>query len=194
MADLAGRWSGIALAAGAILLGVGLLMASFSPASAPPSQRTSAFLLISTILVMLALPAVYARQANAAGLLGLLAHILLEVGLVFLLVYAAAPLLYRSLNEPPGDWPNCPVSWDRTRSGAPSHLDRHHPRCCFPSMVGDPVTWRDDWLLFRFLHSRIPPASCRPDLGPRSSGQSSRQLWLGWGSQCGSNSMTRGAA
>ncbi len=105
MADLAGRWSGIALAAGAILLGVGLLMASFSPASAPPSQRTSAFLLISTILVMLALPAVYARQANAAGLLGLLAHILLEVGLVFLLVYAAAPLLYRSLNEPPGEGP-----------------------------------------------------------------------------------------
>jgi predicted membrane channel-forming protein YqfA (hemolysin III family) len=103
MADTAVRWGGIVLAGGVILLGVGIVMASFTPASAPPSQRTSIFLLVSAILVMLTLPAVYARQANSAGLLGLVGHVLLEVGLVFLLTYSAAPLLYPSLKEPPGE-------------------------------------------------------------------------------------------
>jgi hypothetical protein len=92
MADLVVQRSEIALAAGAILLGIGLVMASFSPATVPPSPRTRAFLLISTVLVMLALPAVYARQANAAGVMGLGGHVLLETGLRLLVVYAPVPL------------------------------------------------------------------------------------------------------
>jgi hypothetical protein len=105
MAESSIRWSGVVLIVGAIPLGVALIMASFSPATALLSPTTSVLMLISSVLVMLALPAMYARQANSAGAIGLGGHVLLEVGMTFLVVYAAAPLLFPTLKEPPGESP-----------------------------------------------------------------------------------------
>jgi hypothetical protein len=105
MADSSIRWSGVLLLAGALLLGASLIMASFGPATAHLSPATSVLMLVASVLVMLALPTMYIRQANSAGALGLVGHILLEVGMTFLVVYVAAPLLFPTLKEPPGESP-----------------------------------------------------------------------------------------
>jgi hypothetical protein len=50
--------------------------------------------------MLLSLPAMYAVQADAAGGLGVVAHALLATGLLLLVVLAATPLLYPSVNAP----------------------------------------------------------------------------------------------
>jgi hypothetical protein len=105
MAESSIRWGGVVLFVGAILFGVALILASFGPTKALLSPTTSIFLLTSSVLVMLALPAMYARQANSAGAIGLGGYILLEVGMTFLVIYAAAPLVFPMLKEPPGESP-----------------------------------------------------------------------------------------
>ena len=45
----------------------------------------------------------YARQADAAGWLGLAGHALLQTGILMPLVLAATPLVYPSLNPAPGE-------------------------------------------------------------------------------------------
>lgn len=104
MADIAVRLSGISLIVGAALLGAAIVMISFTPVvSQPLSPRISLLLLLSAILLLLSLPAVYARQAQAAGWLGLTGHTLLQAGIVLLVVVAATPLLYPSLNLAVGE-------------------------------------------------------------------------------------------
>lgn len=91
MINTALRWSGLALAAGALLLGVALLLPLINiPLSTPFSHLLS---LIGSILIMLGLPGMYARQAERAGWLGLVGHVLLAVGDVLIIVASAQGLL-----------------------------------------------------------------------------------------------------
>lgn len=106
MLNMAVRWSGVLLIVGVVLLGAAALTVSFSPANPAKqllSPRTNLLLFISSILVILSLPGMYARQAEASGGLGLAGHLLLETGMIFVVVYAGAPLLYSSLREAPGE-------------------------------------------------------------------------------------------
>ena len=60
---------------------------------------------MSAALLLLSLPAMYAVQADAAGILGLVGHALLAIGLLLLVVVAATPLLQPSVNGPIGEHP-----------------------------------------------------------------------------------------
>jgi len=98
MANVALRWSGAALMASAIVLGTALSLASLRlPGTVPPMPLGSLLLLVGSVLLMLALPGMYARQAEAAGGFGLVGHVLLAVGNVALIGFAAAPLFNPSV-------------------------------------------------------------------------------------------------
>jgi hypothetical protein len=104
MAEIAFRWSGIALMVGAALLGVAIVIISLNPVMGQPlSPGASRLLLLSSILLLLSLPAMYARQANAAGWLGIAGYGLLQTGILLLVVLAATPILYPSLKPIPGE-------------------------------------------------------------------------------------------
>jgi len=60
-------------------------------------------LLLSSILLLLSLPAMYAKQATAAGWLGLTGHGLLQTGILLLVILATTPILYPSLKAAPGE-------------------------------------------------------------------------------------------
>jgi cell division protein FtsW (lipid II flippase) len=92
MVKIALRWSGLALVAGALGLGAAIVLVSLRLPERDPTPLESILLLVASILFMLALPTMYSRQSEAAGWLGLVGHVLLEVGNVLLIVYAAAPL------------------------------------------------------------------------------------------------------
>lgn len=55
----------------------------------------------SAALLIVALPGMYAAQASAVGLVGLIGHALLTLGLLLLVLLAATPLLYPSFNAAP---------------------------------------------------------------------------------------------
>ena len=104
MSEIAFRWSGILLVVGAVLLGIAIVIISLKPVvNQVFSPGVSLLLLLSSILLLLSLPAMYARQANAAGWLGLTGHVLLQTGVLLLVVVAAPALLYPSLNQAPGE-------------------------------------------------------------------------------------------
>lgn len=104
MADVVVRLSGVLLIAGAALLGAAIVMISFSPVVYQPLlPRASPLLLLSAILLLLSLPAMYARQAQAVGWFGLIGHALLQTGMLLLVVVAATPLIYPSLNPAIGE-------------------------------------------------------------------------------------------
>jgi hypothetical protein len=104
MFETASRWSGILLIAGAALLGLAIIVISLKPVMGQPlSQGASLLLLLSSILLLLSLPAMYARQANAAGWLGLTGHGLLQTGILVLVLSAAPTLLFPSLKPTPGE-------------------------------------------------------------------------------------------
>ena len=104
MAEIAFRWSGIILVVGAALLGVAIAIISLKPVMEQAfSPGVSLLMLVSSILLLLSLPAMYARQANAAGWLGLFGYFLLQAGILILVVLAATPLLYPSLKPIPGE-------------------------------------------------------------------------------------------
>ncbi len=106
MADIAIRWSGLLLIVGAALLGSAIVMASFRPVvNQLLSPRVSLLLLLSSILLLLSLPAMYAKQAGAAGWLGLAGHALLQTGILLLVVLASTPLLFPSFKSAPGENP-----------------------------------------------------------------------------------------
>lgn len=73
-------------------MGAAIAMVSLRLPGRLPTPLVSTMLLVASILIMLALPGMYARQSEAAGWLGLVGHVLLEVGIVIVIVYAAAPL------------------------------------------------------------------------------------------------------
>lgn len=106
MSAFAFRWGGAALAVGAILLGAAVITLSFAPVvNTPLSPGVSLALLLSASLLLASLPALYARQASAAGWLGLAGYALLQTGILLLVVLAATPLLYPSLTLTSGENP-----------------------------------------------------------------------------------------
>lgn len=104
MAEIAYRWSGILLTVGAALLGAAIVVLSLKPVIDQVfSPGISLLFLLSSIFLLLSLPAMYARQADAAGWLGLAGHALLQTGILLLVVLAATPLLYPSLKTASGE-------------------------------------------------------------------------------------------
>lgn len=72
MSRLAIRWSGPVLTGGAVLLGLGIGMLALQPAmNGPFPQSAAAAPLGSSALLIVALPGMYAAQASASGLIGL---------------------------------------------------------------------------------------------------------------------------
>jgi hypothetical protein len=104
MFEIASRWCGIILIAGAALLGLAIVIVSLNPVMDQPlSPGASLLLLLSSILLLLSLPAVYARQADAAGWLGFTGYGLLQTGILVLVLSAAPTLLFPSLKPAPGE-------------------------------------------------------------------------------------------
>jgi hypothetical protein len=104
MPEIAFRWSGILLIVGAVLLGIATVILSLKPVvNQVFSPGVSLLLVISSALLLLSLPAMYARQAEASGWLGLTGYALLQTGVLLLVVVAAPALLYPSLNQAPGE-------------------------------------------------------------------------------------------
>ena len=99
MINRALRWSGVALVAGALGVGAAIVLVALGPSGRFPPPLVSSLLLVASLLFMLALPAMYAHQSEAAGWLGLVGHVLLEVGMVIVIVYAAAPLFTPTIKE-----------------------------------------------------------------------------------------------
>lgn len=103
MTETALRLSGILLFGGAALLGVAIVMLSFNPViNEVFSPGISWLLLLSSVLLLLSLPGMYARQASAAGWLGLGGYALLQAGILLIVVVAAPTLLYPSIRQGAG--------------------------------------------------------------------------------------------
>jgi len=101
MKTIAIQWSGLLLIVGAVFLGAGLVTASFAPEMTQQLPRLANVLLfLASISLLLSLPAMYARQADAAGWLGLIGHALLQTGVLLFVVVSAPPLLYSSFDRP----------------------------------------------------------------------------------------------
>lgn len=106
MPHIALQLSGFILIGGASLLGMGIVTLSFQPVIKQLfSPRIGSLLLMSSILLLLSLPGVYATQANSSGWVGLIGHALLQCGVILIVVVAAPPLLYPSLKEGAGNHP-----------------------------------------------------------------------------------------
>ena len=104
MTEIAYRWSGVLLTAGAVLLGVGTVMVAFKPViNQPFSPGIARLMLLASILLLLSIPSMYAKQSSAAGWLGLTGYLLLQAGIVLLVILAATPILYPSLNQGSGE-------------------------------------------------------------------------------------------
>jgi hypothetical protein len=89
---------GLTLIGGAAALGVAAVLISTRPVVGQALRPDVATLLIvAAALMLLALPAMYAIQADAVGIPGLVGHALLVVGLLLLVIVSATPLLYPSM-------------------------------------------------------------------------------------------------
>lgn len=98
------RSSGLLLMGGSALLGVAIVWLSFNPGvNQVFSPRISRLLLLSSILLLLSLPGMYAKQAGSAGWLGLAGYALLQAGILLLVVIASPPILYPSLDTASGE-------------------------------------------------------------------------------------------
>jgi len=104
MADIAIRWSGALLIGGALLLGAAIVNVSIKPVvNQAFTPQLSRLFLFAAILLLLSLPGMYGRQANAAGWLGLAGFALLQAGVVFFILLSATPLLYPSIQQASGE-------------------------------------------------------------------------------------------
>jgi hypothetical protein len=104
MAEIAFRWSGASLILGAVLVGAAIVTLSLKPVvNAALSPGVSLLLLLASVFLLLALPAVYTRQAGPAGWLGLAGHALLQTGMLLLVIVAAPPILYPSIKPALGE-------------------------------------------------------------------------------------------
>jgi hypothetical protein len=89
---------GLALVGGAATVGLAILRISTRPVVGQALESdVAALLLVSAALLLLGAPALYAVQAAATGVGGLVAHVLLSLGLLLLVLVAATPLLHPSL-------------------------------------------------------------------------------------------------
>lgn len=99
MLEIILRWSGLLLILAAAMLGIAIVIMSLKPVmNQPIPASVSALLLLAGILLLLSLPAVYGRQAEAVGWLGLAGYILLQTGVLLLVVLAAPTFLFPSLH------------------------------------------------------------------------------------------------
>ena len=99
MANTVVRWAGLVQITGAALLGTALVITSSAPEMTQPiPPLPNSLLFLSSVLLLLSLPAMYARQANAAGWLGLAGHALLQTGILLLVVVSTPPLLFSSFD------------------------------------------------------------------------------------------------
>ncbi|HEX6869819.1 MAG TPA: hypothetical protein VF163_01865, partial [Micromonosporaceae bacterium] len=93
MVAIAVRWGGWMLVAGSVLLGAAIVALSLRPKmNEQVSPGVSALLLVSAILLLLSLPAMYAVQARSAGWLGLAGFGLLQTGVLLIVLVASTPL------------------------------------------------------------------------------------------------------
>lgn len=99
------RWSGIVLILGVVLFAVGRMLVPNTPMETQAPYLANLLLFLAGLFILLALPALYSRQAQAAGALGLVGHVLLSIGLMMVVLYAGAPLLYPTLTDPAGESP-----------------------------------------------------------------------------------------
>ena len=104
MLETAIRWTGLILIAGAALFGTAVVLFSLKPVmNQALSPGLSLLLLLASVCLLLAVPLMYVKQANAAGGMGLAGYVLLQMGILFLVVIAAPPLIYPSLNLAPSE-------------------------------------------------------------------------------------------
>jgi hypothetical protein len=100
MIETALRWGGLVAVAGALLLGAVIVRVAFYPVVTEPfTPGLSLTTLLAAILLVVALPGLYARQAQAAGWLGLAGYGLLQAGLILFVVIAATPLIFPSVRS-----------------------------------------------------------------------------------------------
>jgi hypothetical protein len=104
--NVAIQWSGAVLIAGVVAFSLAIaLIASRPVIGARLGPDVAALLIAAAACLLLSLPAVYAAQADAVGILGLAGHALLVTGLLLLVVVAATPLLHPSLNVTTAEHP-----------------------------------------------------------------------------------------
>ncbi len=106
MSETVVRWSGLILIVGAIVLGAAIVKISMTPVirqALPPSG--AGLLLLSSVLLLVSVPAMYSRQSAGTGWLGFAGYVLLQAGIVLLVVVASTPVLYPSLNLPTVEHP-----------------------------------------------------------------------------------------
>jgi hypothetical protein len=104
MMEIAMRWSGLIMIMGAALFGTAVVFISFKPVvNQSFSPTISLLLLLASVCLLLSVPGMYFKQADAAGSLGLAGYVLLQTGILLLVVIAAPALLYPSLNQAPGE-------------------------------------------------------------------------------------------
>jgi hypothetical protein len=100
------HWSGPILTAGGVALGLAILVVALRPVDERSVTPTvGALLLVAAALLLLALPAAYAVQAEETGWMGLVGHGLLATGLLLLVMVSATPVLHPNVDLPPGDNP-----------------------------------------------------------------------------------------
>jgi hypothetical protein len=84
-----------------LLLLLALIWIALQPLSAQIlSPGVSVLMLLAAFLLMLSLPSVYLKQAEAAGWLGLAGHLLLQAGLMIFVVLATPALTFPGIKVP----------------------------------------------------------------------------------------------
>jgi hypothetical protein len=106
MTETTVRLGGLILIAGAALLGAAIVRVAFYPVvNEPFTPGVGLAFLLASILLLVSLPSLHARQAQAAGWLGLAGYGLLQAGVVLLIVVAATPLLFPAVRSPVPEHP-----------------------------------------------------------------------------------------
>jgi len=100
------QWAGAVLLIGGVSLGLTIVLIARQPVvGVSMGQAIAPVALSSAALLLLALPAVYAVQADAVGTIGLVGHALLSTGLLLVVVVASTPILHPTINAPSGEHP-----------------------------------------------------------------------------------------
>jgi hypothetical protein len=89
MERIIARTSGLGLIVGPLAVGAGTVLNIRTH-----SNLVDELLFWGALLLVLTLPAMYARQARAVGWIGLVGHVLLVAGIVLVLLYGGGFLLY----------------------------------------------------------------------------------------------------
>ncbi len=137
------------------------------------SPDSGALLLVTAVLLLLSLPALYAFQAVEIGTPGLVAHAVLSTGLLLLVVVAAKPLLYPTLRRPSSSTRSSSCSVSRSRSASWGRGDDVQAGV-LPRPASMLLARRDGGLRVRVLRRGVPaadrgPAQLRPVRDPARS-------------------------